>query len=650
MRKLRNLAVVLLLAVSGNLTAQSNDPVIMTVNGNPVTKSEFEAIFKKNNKDTEITQQSLDDYMKLFINFKLKVADAEANGLDTLQKFKEELDQYRKQLARPYLVDNELNDELVKEAYDRLKYEVRASHILIRVDWDADPKDSLRAYNHALDLRNQIVKGASFEKVATMKNGSEDPSVQKNKGDIGWFTAFQMVYPFESAAYKMDVGDVSMPVRTRYGYHIIKLTGKRPARGTIHVAHILVGAKAEESEEVKEKARKKADEIYERIKKGEDFATLAQQFSDDPSSARKGGELPPFGTGKMVDAFEDAAFALEKDGDISPVIQTAYGFHIIKRLDLSTLEPFEKIQNNLKQRVQRDTRSHLPRQAFITKLKTKYNFKEYPATLKPFYAIVDTNIFYGNWNKDKAKGLDAIMFEFAGLKFSQQGFVNFLAKTQHRQQEEPLTTFINNAFNRWSNNVLLEYEDSKLEENYPDFRLLMKEYHDGILLFELTDQKVWSKAVKDTAGLEAFYALHKNNYLWPKRYDVQIYYCANPVIAKSLKKDIKKKMTDAALLEKYNKESQLNLKIVSGKLTPADSDVLSKYTPEKAGMSKDIAENGQIVIIKTNAILEPMPKTIAEARGVITSDYQNFLEQNWLEELHKKYKVEINKDVLYSIK
>jgi peptidyl-prolyl cis-trans isomerase SurA len=654
MKTFRIFSLTAVMAVTSLLNAQvkiQESPVIMTVNGKPVTKAEFEAIFRKNYKDATITRESLDEYLVLFTNFKLKVTEAEELGLDTAKKFRDELAGYRRQLARPYLVDNQLSEELITEAYERMKWEVRASHILIKVDWEADPKDSLAAYNRALALRNKIIKGMAFEKVAAAKDGSEDESVRVNKGDLGFFSAFDMVYNFETACYNMKVGDLSMPVRTRFGYHIIKLTDKRPARGTIKVAHILIASKKEDTPEKQADAKKRAEEIREKIIRGESFATLASQFSDDQSSNRKGGELAPFGTRKMVPEFEDASFALMKDGDISPLIKTDYGYHIIKRLELKPIPTFEEVKGTIKQRVQRDSRSQLPKKSFVNKLKVKYNFTETPGSLAPFYAIVDTNIFYGTWDVKKASHLMAPMFSFNGKNYSQADFAQFLYRNQRRQQKDELNTVINSMYSNFVNNTLMDYEDSRLEEIYPEFYLLMKEYRDGILLFELTDMKVWSKAVKDSSGLASYYEKNKTKYMWPKRYDVEIYYAATAEIAKMLSKDLKKaKMTEKDLLDKYNKDSQLNLKIVSGVLTEEENEFLKANQPVKAGLSKVIPSNGQHVILKTRKVLEPQPKTIAEAKGVITSDYQNYLEQEWISSLKAKYPVVINKEVLYSIK
>ncbi len=305
----------------------------------------------------------------------------------------------------------------------------------------------------------------------------------------------------------------------------------------------------------------------------------------------------------------------------------------------------------LKQKVQRDVRSQLPRKSFVAKLKTKYNFKEDKAALKPFFTVVDTNIFYGKWDATKAAKLNKFMWSFNGKNYTQADFTNFLNKSQRRTQREDVSNFVAKQYEKWTSDLIIDFEDARLEEIYPDFRMLMKEYRDGILLFELTDQKVWTKAIKDSVGLASFYEKNKNNYLWQKRYVVDIFYCANAKIAKALRKDIAKgKMSNEALLEKYNKESQLNLKIESGKYNEEENVTLKTNLPKAKGLSADIQLNGQVVIINAKEIIEPTPKAINEAKGLITSDYQSYLEKEWLEQLRKKYPVRVDNTVLYSIK
>lgn len=642
--------------------AQQKDEVLMTIQNKPVYKSEFENIYKKNNKEVKVTQQALDEYMVLFTNFKLKVTEAEELGMDTVKKFKDELDGYRKQLAKPYLVDNNMNEELVKEAYERLKTEIRASHILIKCDQDALPEDTMKAYKKIMMYRDKIMKGADFGAMAmesAREKGTDgkpigDESALKNKGDLGYFTSMQMVYPFETACYKTKVGDVTMPVRTKFGYHLIKVVDKRASRGTISVSHIMIAAKADEPEDKHANARKKLEEIVAKIKGGADFAEMAKQQSEDQSSARKGGELPEFGSGRMVPEFEEASFALKNNGDISEIIKTSYGYHIIKRNNLKMLEPYDEKKNELKQKIQRDSRSFLPRKSFITKLKTKYKYAEpkRKETLGAFYKVVDTTIFNNDWKMEKAAALQKPMFTFANKTYTQQDFTKYLWKNQRKQKKQDVKTYLGQMFDTWVGDELIAYEDTQLENQYPEFKALMKEYRDGILLFDLTDKKVWSKAVKDTAGLRAYYEKNKTTYMHPERYDVVIYTCKDEAVAKQVRDLIKKgKLTDDKIQETVNKDSQLNLKIEKGVFSKEEKEALQKANFDtKLPLTDNTTLNNQVVFIKLNQKLAPAPKSLQEAKGPITSDYQNYLEKEWIDTLKSKYKIEVNKDVLYSIK
>lgn len=654
------LSLTTALTLASGLMAQQKDEVLMTVNGKPVYRSEFENIYKKNNKDASVTKQALDDYLVLFTNFKLKVTEAEELGMDTVRKFRDELDGYRKQLAKPYLVDNNMNDELVKEAYERMKTEVRASHILIRCDQEALPEDSLKAYKKAMSYYDRIMKGEDFG-AAAMASAREkgpdgkpiaDESALKNKGDLGYFTSMQMVYPFENAAYKLKVGEVSKPVRTRYGYHVIKVTDKRASRGQIHVAHIMISSKPEDAADKQENARKKAEEIYEKVKAGGDFSELARQYSEDQSSSRKGGDLTPFGSGKMVPEFEEAAFALKTDGEISPVIKTNYGYHIIKRIELKMLEPYDEKKNEIKQKIQRDSRSFLPKKSFINTLRKKYNYTDLDKkkNLAAFYKVVDTLIFKGEWTAAKAKQLTKPMFQFANKTYTQKDFALFLEKTQRKQKKLDIKTYVDYVYENYTGEELIAYEDSQLENQHPEFKALMKEYRDGILLFDLTDKKVWSKAVKDTTGLKAYYEGHKNNYMHPERYDIVLYTCKDEATAKKVRDEVNKgKITDDMLQQTFNKDSQLNLKVEKGIFTREEREALQKMNFSKK-ITDNVTDNGQVIFAKVNKVIPAGPKTLNEAKGPITSDYQNALEKEWIDSLKVKYAVTVNKDVLYSIK
>lgn len=631
-------------------TAKKNDPVLLTVGGKNVTKSEFEAIYHKNNNKVAGDKKSIEEYLDLFINFKLKVREAEAQGLDTTAAFRNELEGYRKQLAQPYLVDNEVNDKLLKEAYERMKMDVRASHILIKADMNALPKDTLDAYNKAIAVRNRILKGDEFDKVA--KEVSEDPSAKDNGGDLGFFTVLQMVYPFESAAFNMNVGDVSMPVRTRFGYHILKLTDKRDAQGQILVAHIMVKSPKGATEEDEKKAKARIDELAQQIKAGKDFAELAKEHSDDKGSAKKGGELPWFATGRMVPEFEMAAFKLKNKGDVSEPVKSQYGWHLIKKLDQKPIPSYEEAKGELKTRVQKDSRSQKSKESLLAKLKKEYNFKENLKAKEDFYKLVDTNFFAGKWSAE-GKGLDKNLFTIGDKKFSQKDFAKFIESHQVPRPKAEPQPVVDQLYKQFVEEQLLAYEEQMLPNKYPEYRALLQEYRDGILLFDLMDKMVWSKAVKDTAGLKTFYEQNKSKFMWGERVEATVYTAANEKVAAKLRSMLEEKRktpyTDDELLSALNKDSQLNLKIENGKFSKGDNESVDK-AGQQPGLSADMKKDQSVVIVKIKSVLPAEPKSLAESKGLVTAEYQNHLEKIWIEELKKKYPVNVNKEVLETVK
>lgn len=636
--------MVVLSCASLNAFSQDKKATILTIDGEAITLEEFDNIFRKNNRDSVITQQALDDYMQLFINFKLKVKEARALGLDTVTKFKTELEGYRAQLARPYLTDTDVLNELMREGYERLNQEVHASHILIKCDPNASPEDTLKAFNKAMDIRNQILNGSDFSIVA--KDRSEDPSAKDNGGDLGYFTAFQMVYPFEDAAYKGNVGDISLPVRTRYGYHIIKIIDKRTARGEIHVAHIMIKEKKEEGGAANAEA--KATEIYQKLLAGEKFEDLSAKFSDDGSSAKKGGELPWFGTNKMVIEFEDASFALKNDGDISKPFKTSYGWHIVKRLGYKPVASYQEMEKEIKGKVSKDQRAEKTKASFITKLKKQYQFTYNQEVANLIAAKADTNVFSGNL-KLKKKELKMVLCTIDGKPYKVAEFQKLLASRMRVKTKQTPAEYVIAEAAAYAENSLLKYEDSKLEGKYDAFRLLMNEYREGILLFELTDQKVWTKAVKDTTGLQAYYNTNKTKYMWPERAEVAIYSCANAEVANKVRVMLSEGADNVKIANEINKDTQLNLQVEEGLFAKEDKEILEKIT-WKPGISENLNYNDQVVIVLVKNVVASTPKKLTESKGLVTSDYQSFLEEQWIKELRAKYKFTINQDVLHSIR
>lgn len=633
------------------INAQSNDnPIVMEINGKPVYKSEFLQIYLKNNPSPKFDKKSIDEYVELYKKFKLKVTEAERLKYDTISRLKKELEGYRKTLSTPYLVDKSENQKLVEEAYQRLKKEVRASHILISVDENAKPEDTLKAYNKIAGLKKRIESGEDFNTVA--KTNSEDPSATVNAGDLGYFTAFQMVFPFEEAAYTTPINKVSSIIRTKFGYHILKVTDIRDARGILKAAHIMVSVKRDANESDIADAQRKIDEIYEKAMKGENFDELALNFSDDPGSSEKGGKLPEFGSGtqtRMVPEFEEAAFKLTTDGEISEPIQTNYGFHIIKRLSLSPIPSLESMKKELQNKVNRDDRGKKTQNALIAKLKVSYNFQDKSKQgLKWFIKHLDTNYYKGTWSA-KALNSDEILFILNNINYTQKMFASFLEKNFRNIQKQDNKSLVNKQYNQWVNSEIIAYENSQLESKYPEFKALMQEYHDGVLLYEIMTDKVWNKASTDTLGLQNFYEQNLNKFMWKDRIDATIYECLDKKIATQVHKMLKNDTINSKhVLAKINEKSELNLKVRMNKFEIAETPFLKDHSFKK-GLNTPYEFGGKYYVIKVAEILPSAPKKLTEAKGIITSEFQNEIERKWMEELNNKYSFKLNEAVIYNL-
>lgn len=641
--------LTLLTLFSFLIFAQDGKETLFTVNNEAITVAEFEKVFQKNNySKKKPTKADIDEYLELYIKFKLKVKEAYAEGLDTNKKFVNELATYRKQLAQPYLTDKAASERLLQEAYERSKKEIRASHILIRISENASPKDTAKAYDQIIRIRNRIVAGEDFGSIAS--EVSQDPSAKENKGDLGYFSVLRMIYPFENVAFNTPIGNVSMPFRTQFGYHILKTIDERPAQGEIQVAHIMVVSREDQSEEEQNAAKTKIDEIYTKLmEKPDDFENLAKQYSEDPATAKNGGTLPFFGSGRMVPEFEEVAFKLKNDGDIAKPVKTRYGWHIMKRIQKKAIPDFEASKNDLKIRIERDGRSFMKRNSLIEKLKKEYKVQTFNEAKNSLITAVDSTFMQGKWAAEKFPNNSGQVLKIENKYFTQLDFASYIQANQSGRAEGDKTVILNKMFERFVNDKVIDYEDKKLESKYPEFRDLMKEYREGILLFELTDQKVWSKAVKDTTGLQNFYKKNQKKYLWPQRLDAEIFTCDNQSVANQVKKYVKKKkFTNEEIIEKINAKSTLNLKITPGKFAKGDNDAIDKIAWKK-GVSKNISLNKSVVFVNVKKVLSPEPKELDEVRGLVTSDYQNFLEKDWIQGLKDKYKVQVNDSVLQKL-
>lgn len=633
----------------------SPDP-LLTIGDSPVSSEEFYYVYEKNHAyaDAEDAEEQNDiqadikEYLDLFINFKLKVKEAESLGMDKEEGFIQELEGYRKQLAQPYLTENHVTDQLVEEAYERLKVEVNASHILINVPPEAKPQDTLLAYNKITDIRERTMAGEDFEELA--REYSNDPSALENGGNLGYFTALQMVYPFEDAAYNTNIDEISLPVRSRFGYHLIKVNDKRPSQGKVKVAHIMVrsteGLPAEDSVA----ARTKISEIYKRLQNGGNWDELAAQFSDDVNTKSQGGSLPWISTGNLIPSFEDAAFNLREPGDISPPVKTPYGWHIIKLEEKAGLEPFEEIRESLEARVSKDSRSQLNKVALIKRLREENNLAEYPENLEQVHQ--DAESINASWLKIKdTTVIDLPIFAIADETYYIKDFFTY-AEKKDKPDENPISRHeVNLLYQAFLEESLLDYEERHLAEKYPDYRMLINEYREGILLFQLMDEKVWSKALLDTAGLQQFFEQTQEKYLWQERADASILNVANEEILNRVKRELGEHAYSdslvAALSKTLNEDAPLSFQHESGLFEPASHPALNEvaWAPGRYTIEKD----DRIFYIVIHKLVPPSLKELDEIRGVVISDYQDYLENEWVSSLKEKYEVQVDGKVLKKV-
>jgi len=637
------------------LNAQ-DDRTLVTIAGENISVDEFMYVYKKNNAQGEaMDKKSLEEYLNLYVNFKLKVKEAETLGLDTVQAFIDELAGYRKQLAEPYFVNEEIMDVLLKEAYERKKIDLRASHILIQVGPNAMPADTLAAYNKAMEAKSRIKKGESFGKVAV--ETSDDPSVRDrqsprnnrlipgNKGDLGYFSVFDMVYPFETGAYNTQVGEVSIPVRSDFGYHIIEVTDKVPAQGSIEAAHLYLQMPDSATAADSAAKEKEAMEVYQRIKDGESFEALVKGYSDDKGSASRGGILPAFNVNRMVPEFIQAISTMSDSGQVSKPVLTSYGWHIIKLHSKSGLQPFEEVEADMRKRLEKDKRAQKSTEIILQDIRKEYDYKEFPEGLNEIYNQVDSTIYVGKWSVPEDVIFTKSVLLIGDLSASQDEFADYIEAKQNIGKGEKINEFVNKKFKEFSDEKCRSYEDSQLENKYPGFKAIVKEYRDGILLFELTNEKVWAYASQDTIGLQNYYAAHQKEFMWDARLDASIYTVNDTAYTETIRQMVEKGISDEDIEQEILNDS-LGVVRIERKKFQKDEDPTVDSIKWKKGLTDNQHKGGRVVFVRVYEKLAPEPKSFDEARGLITAGYQEQLEKEWIEELKGKYIVVIDNEVL----
>jgi peptidyl-prolyl cis-trans isomerase SurA len=635
-RVVKTWTLSILLFFAGPVLAQKKNEAstLFTIDKKPVTIEEFSYLYNKNNhgKKEEYTEAKIEEYLNLFINFKLKVEEARHRGYDTTAQFNKEFNTYRAELRKPYLPDDKLIDSLTTLTYNRMKEEVKASHILVNVQPDASPADTLKAFEKITAIRQKIIGGENFD--TAVLTYSEDPTAKLNKGSLGWFTALQMVFPFEQAAFSTPVGEISKPVRTQFGYHLVKVLGRRPAKGEIEVSHIMIRGNGEGDDA---RAKDLAFEVYEKLQKGMAWNELCSEYSEDPSSKDNGGKLRAFSVGVMssVPEFEEAAFALKNPGDISDPVKTQFGWHIIRLEKKIPLPSFEEMGASIKNRVSRDDRAKISRQTIQNKMKKEFGFTENNDVKAKVFALADSSLTKGKW-KANGRGTEEILFAMNGLNYSTKSFLEYLEKNHKANLVGP-TKYIEQMYNQYVDEVQGLAFEQRIKTEHPEYGFLINEYYEGILLFEIMEREVWNKASEDSVGQRKYFDSHKDEYKASDRVSATLYSSSSKEAIANLQSMLtgsdSGKVKDFITREKIRKEA--------GNFEKVDRPILSKisWTP-----GLHIADNnGMHYLVLVKALLPPGTKTFDEARSSVISDYQNFLEKQWLEKLRKKYPVKVNK-------
>ena len=650
--RIKQLFFGLLLSVSFLSSAQNiKKEVLFTIDDKPYYTDEFSRVYNKNlDLVKDESQKDLTQYLELFIGYKLKIAKANKLGLQNGESYKTELASYRTQLSKNYLSDSKVTKELVEEGYQRSLKEIKASHILLMVDENASPEDTLKAYNKIVEIRNRVVKGEDFGTLAV--EFSQDPSAKDNKGDLGYFSAFRMVYAFESAAFKTEVGKISNPVRTRFGYHLIKVDDIRDNRGEVTVAHIMLVNSKEEKPEEKEANKKKIDDIYQKLLQGENFESLAKQFSDDKSSSSKGGVLARFGSGQLSsEEFENTAFSLTKENPLSMPFQTKFGWHIAKLIEKHPVRTLDEMKVELENKVSKDDRSRLITNSLNEKLRKKYAVKR---DEKLYAALVKTvtNDYYENkWEVPAdTKAFDKKLFAINEKTITGTSFLLHLkAQEKSGLTLKPIAKLVDNFYQKYLDEQLTAYYTDNLEVEFKDFSNVMDEYRDGLLLFDLMEKEIWDRSKSDTIGLKSFYESQKNLYQWKNRFDVIIASSTSMDVIKKAQKLLKQKAAPEKIKEQLNTKDKVTVMTNVG-VFEEGNDALPKNLKQAEGLSEIVKEGEYYFVTMVNKFIPGGPKTLEECKGKVINDYQQHLEQNWVAELKKEFTIKTFPEVFESVK
>ena len=644
----RNLLLLFLFIGYFNGNAQNKKNVLLTINSNPVYSSDFTKVFNKNlDLVVEESQKNVAGYLDLFIDYKLKITEAYAQGLDKNQQYIKEFKKYEDQLAKKYIYDKRVVSKLVEEAYDRSLEEINAEHILVLSNLNDSPNDTLKAYNKIKEAHVKALKGENFTSLVI--EYSEEPGAKKSKGKLGYFTAFQMVYPFENTAYNTKVGEISQITRTSFGYHIIKINDRRKKKPKINVSHIMIFSnndkKAEDPEE-------RINELYAMIMQGEPFENIAKQFSEDKNTGVKGGQLKTFGPGDLkAPKFENAAYSIKNEGEIIAPIQSAFGWHIIRLNEKFSIPSFEEQKDDIEKKVKGGARALIVTQAINNKIIKKYGFKEGESYISYFNNYVNDSILSRKWTYSSIPLKEnQILFTIGDHDVTYTDYAEYL-----RDNQKTIKKYINkeslliDMYVKFKNETLKNYFKERLEVENTEYATIINDYRNGLLVYDVMNKNIWQIAKTDSTGLKDYYEKTKNNYKWKKRLDVDIYSSSDEITTKQVQTLLMRGEESATIKKQINSDGKINVITVSDVFEIDQSELPEDLIPEK-GVSDIKLNDGFYVVVNIKEVIEPTLKEFDEVRGTVISDFQTEIEKKWMQSLRDKYEVKINNKSLKKLK
>jgi peptidyl-prolyl cis-trans isomerase SurA len=639
-------ATALTLLILSTVTAQT----LFTCGGQPVSKEDFLKAYNKNNSGGGTTATSYATYLELYIRYKLKVRAAYDMQLDTLPGQRTELQNFRTQVVENYMTDEESMNKLLNEVFTRGQKDLHLAQLFIAIPRNATPADTSKAYDKAMAAYADLKKRKGFAETALAY--SDDPAVKSNNGDIGYITVFTLPYTLENLAYSLAPGQFSKPFRSRAGYHIFKNMGERKAFGKIKAAQILLAIPPGAAEAVRTAARHKADSLYQSLQKGADFAQLARSYSSDNLSYQNGGELPEFGVGRYDSAFETAAFALNKDGDISRPVLSSFGYHIIKRLER---KPFPHDLDKatlaiLKQEVYADPRIEVSRKALLTRIYRQTGFSTSAAVSANLWAYTDSAALNKALSSFRDLNVNTVLFSFSKRQYTAKEWLDYVQSLRNARGGIAGKTD-QELFEQYTRATALDYYRTHLEDFNKDFSFQLAEFKEGNLLFEIMQRKVWDKASTDSAGLRNYYEAHKDKYWWDASADALLFTCNNEKTAQKLKTALS---PDPAGWKRLSDSTGGSVQADSGRFELTQIPAAGKDKPHFSPATftsfvNNPTDNTVSFAYILNIYLDKAPRNYRDARGFVINDYQNFLEDQWIAELKKKYPVVVDQKALASL-